>query len=82
MNEYKSGDWNAICDTCGVKFKASQLRKRWDGFMVCKADWNVRHPSDFIKSPPPEKPIAWSRPEPTDVFVTTKRYPGDSESGY
>ena len=29
---YKSGDWLAICDSCGRKFKASQLRERWDGF--------------------------------------------------
>lgn len=82
MSEYKSGQWLAICDTCGLKFKSSQLKKRWDGFMTCAADWNVRHPLDSIKSPPPEKPIPWSRAEPTDVFLTTKRYPGDSDSGY
>ncbi len=82
MNEYKSGEWNAICATCGLKFKSSKLRKRWDGFWVCKDDWNVRHPLDFIKSPPPEKPIPWSQPEPTDVFLTTKRYPNDGEGGY
>ena len=70
QNYYKSGDWNVICDSCGVKFKASQLRKRWDGFMVCEADWEPRHPSDLLKIPPEGKPVPWTRPEATDVFVS------------
>lgn len=82
MSEYKSGDYNAICDTCGLEFKASKLRKRWDGFMVCEADWNIRHPLDFIKAPGSEKALPWTRPEGEDVFITTKRYPGDGGGGY
>ena len=42
-----SYDYNAICDSCGLQFKASQLRKRWDGLMVCKDDWEQRHIADF-----------------------------------
>ena len=29
------GDWNAICDRCGFKFKASELKKTWDNLYVC-----------------------------------------------
>ena len=69
-NYYKPADWNAICDSCGFKFKASELQKRWDGFMVCKKDWEPRHIAEFIKAPRPAAPIPWSRPEPADTFVT------------
>lgn len=68
-NYYKSGDWNSVCDVCGFAFKASQLRKRWDGFMVCDADWEPRHQIDFLRAPPSPRAIPWSRPEPADVFV-------------
>lgn len=69
INYYKSGDWNAICDVCGLKMKASQLRKRWDGYMVCDIDWEPRHIMDFLRAPPPPRPLPWTRPEPTDTFV-------------
>ena len=50
-NDYfKPGDRNAICDGCGFKFKASQLRKRWDGYMVCEDDWEPRHPQDLVEA--------------------------------
>jgi hypothetical protein len=56
------GDWNAICDQCGRKFKASQLRKRWDGYMVCKEDWETRHPQDFVRPRPDSGKVPWTRP--------------------
>lgn len=68
-NYYKSGEWNVICDCCGFKFKSGQLQKRWDGFMVCKDDWETRHPLDFIKAPNPQQALPWTRPQPDDVFV-------------
>lgn len=43
---YAPGDWNAWCDECGFKYKASKLRKRYDGFMVCQSCWEPRHPSE------------------------------------
>ena len=38
--------------------------------MVCPADWEGRHPMDLLKAPPPPKTLPWTRPEPTDVFVS------------
>lgn len=49
---YAHGDWNAICDECGFKFKASKLRKRYDGFMVCQRCWEPRHPSELRRAKP------------------------------
>lgn len=64
------GDWNAICDVCGFKYKASQLRDRWDGLKVCKEDWEPRHPQDFIRAPKDDQSVAWTRSEPADNFIT------------
>jgi hypothetical protein len=45
----KLGEHNAYCDVCGFKFKASDLRDRWDGYKVCELDWETRHPQDFVR---------------------------------
>ena len=70
----KLGDWNAICDVCGFKFKASQMRRRWDGLMTCQSDWETRNPLDFLRVPKDRISPPWSRPEGTDTFVP---YPTD-----
>ena len=74
----KLGDWNACCDVCGFKFKASQLQRRWDGYMVCAADYEQRHPQDLIKLKPDRQAVPWARPVPTDQFVTVAPVDPDS----
>ena len=66
---FDSGDWNAICDVCGFKFKASQLKKRWDGLMVCDGDWEQRHPQELIRPIAESPALPWTRPEATDVSI-------------
>lgn len=63
----KIGDWNAICDVCGFEYKASQLKKRWDGLMVCEKDFEHRHPSDLYRFTSREKSPPWTRPEPPEL---------------
>lgn len=46
---YAEGDYNAICDGCASKLKASVLRKDWQGFMKCMRCWEPRHPQDFVR---------------------------------
>jgi hypothetical protein len=71
-NYLKLGDWNARCDSCGRKFKASMLQQRWDGLMVCKEDWETRHPSDFLKVQRERISVPFVRPETApDVFVNS-----------
>ena len=79
----KLGDWNAICDKCGMKRKASTLRKNWEGFMVC-ADtcWEPRHESDFFRIKPDNQNVPWTRPEQadssgTDIAGNTTRHLGN-----
>jgi hypothetical protein len=66
------GNWNALCDSCGRKFKADQLRRRWDGMMVCSEDYELRHPSDFLRVQKERISVPWARPYPaSDTYVTT-----------
>lgn len=62
---FKLGDWNALCDYCGFKFKGSELKKTWQGYWACPKDWEPRQPQDFARS------IA---EHPTPPFV---RHPAD-----
>lgn len=71
---YIPGDWWAICDSCGRKFKASELRKRWDGFMVCKDDLELRHPQDFVKTKQDKITVPWARVQQEAVFIQPSYY--------
>ena len=67
---YVPGDAAAICDVCGFKYKLSQLKKRWDGAMVCSADFEERHPQDYlVRTKDDKQTVKNARPEPEDVFV-------------
>ncbi len=63
------GQWNAICDVCGYKVKSGELRKRWDGLMVCEYDWETRHMQDLIRISAEKVMVPWSRSEAEDVFI-------------
>lgn len=65
---YKKGDWNAICYVCGFKRKASEMKLRWDGVYVCREDWEIRQPQDFVRGVPDEQALPWTQPEPPNSF--------------
>lgn len=64
------GQWNAICDRCGGNFKSGELRRTWQGFMVCAKDWEPRHPQDFVRGVKDDMTPQWTRPRPVDIFTT------------
>lgn len=66
---YRPGDWNAVCFRCGFKFKASELRKTWQGYWACNADWEPRQPQDFVHNVPDIQTPPWTQPEPPPIFV-------------
>ena len=68
-NYYKRGTYNAICDLCGVKFKADQLKKRWDGHYVCNKDYESRHPMDLYRHVRVERSLPWVRPDPNVSYI-------------
>jgi hypothetical protein len=72
------GDSKAICDVCGFTYKHSQLRKRWDGALVCHQDFEPRHPQDRIPARTERQNIRDARPEPEWVFIGANEVqPGD-----
>ena len=64
------GGYNSICDVCGFKYKASELMKRWDGLMVCKWDWEPRHPQQFIKNINDQPNLPFVRPDSDGIDVS------------
>jgi len=69
-NHLLLGNWNALCDSCGRKFKALDLRKRWDGLMVCAEDYELRHEQDFLRVQKEKITVDFSRPYPaTDTYT-------------
>lgn len=70
---YKPGDWDAFCDRCKFKRKASELVKEWTGLMVCHDTcFEPRHPQELRKQPPENESVPWARP----VHATADRDPG------
>lgn len=51
MNRYVHGTHNAICDLCGFKFKRKDMLKTWDNLLVCKVDYDPKHPQLTIRVP-------------------------------
>lgn len=69
-NYYISGSHNFICDVCGFKHKATEAKLRWDGFIVCPDDYEMRHPQDFVLAKVDTITVPFSRPRPPDVFTS------------
>lgn len=75
LSYYKHGSYNAICDRCGFKYKAEQLRQEWTGSMTCFGGetnqcWEPRHPLDLIRPKPESTAPQEVSPEVTDTFVS------------
>lgn len=66
-------DYRAICDQCASEYKLSELRKRFDGAIVCRACWEPRHPQEHIRprrEPQPPRNVRPDR-EPSYAQVCT-----------
>lgn len=64
---YRSGENWCICDVCGLAYRQSAMRSRWDGAVVCSADWEPRHPQDFVRGREDDISVKGHlRPEPPD----------------
>lgn len=61
-NHFISGEFNVTCDVCSKKMKAHEAKHRWDGLIVCKDDWEMRHEQDFVKAKTDKITIPFQRP--------------------
>jgi len=43
------GNWKVACHVCGFWFPSDEIKKRWDGLLVCHKDYETRHPQTLIK---------------------------------
>lgn len=68
-NHFISGEWNLTCDVCSKKIKAHEAHHRWDGFIVCQDDFEMRHEQDFVKAKTDKITVPFQRPIPTEVFA-------------
>lgn len=72
---YRKGDNWSTCSVCGFDYRAFEFRRRWDGLMVCRDDWEPRHPQEFLRARPEDtRPRVVSGPK--DVFDLMPNYPG------
>lgn len=59
-------DYYVYCDVCGFQYKRSECLKRWDGRLVCKKDFELRHPQDFLKPKAENQSVPDGRAERVD----------------
>lgn len=64
------GDWNAQCYQCGRKFKASTMRRNWQGYWVCPPHWEARQPQDFVRGVPDIQSPPWTQPMPAYSYAS------------
>lgn len=67
--DYKSGDNWIECQVCGMDTYASDIKKRWDGILVCPEDYEVRHAQDFVRVRKDKIAAAIVAPRPEDISV-------------
>lgn len=65
--DYKSGDNWVTCDVCGFDIYASDIKKRWDGLLVCEDDYELRHPQDFVRARKDKISADIVNPSPEDI---------------
>jgi len=47
---YRSGGAYGICDECGLQYRLYDLRLRWDKALVCRRDWEPKHPQESVRA--------------------------------
>lgn len=63
------GNWKVVCHVCGFQFPSGEIRKRWDGLLVCEKDYEMRHPQTLIRIRPETAVPDFVSDEGTDNFV-------------
>ena len=71
---YRPGDYYAICDQCGFRYFASEMKMQWNNLFTCPQCYEEKHPQYVDPKPLHEKQrVTIHRPEQSDVFLA----PGD-----
>jgi len=78
MSEFAKGQWNAICDRCGGKYKSDKLRLEWTNLRTCHGHgtngcWEPRNQQEMVRGKPDRQAPPWVRPAPDPIELQ----PGD-----
>jgi len=57
LNRWVSGTYKRSCDRCGWDYLRSELRREWNGAIVCFKDFDPRPRSSKPKKPHRERPV-------------------------
>ena len=74
---YAKGTYNAICSICGVKMKANEMVRNWQGLWRCPDCNEPRQPQDFVRGIQDVITPPWSQP-PEDIDIQICTYNGIS----
>jgi len=74
-DRYEAGQWNVLCDRCGQKFKARQLRLEWTNLRCCHGAgtndcWQLRNVQEKVKGVADRQAPPWARPRPPDIELS------------
>ena len=47
---FKAGSNWVRCQKCGMDVRAEDARKQYDGLIVCREDYDTRHPQELVRS--------------------------------
>lgn len=65
---YRSGDYKAVCDLCGLDFWASELMEDYKHRRVDRACLDVRNMQEFVRTRTESQP-EWTRPAESSAPV-------------
>ncbi len=70
-NRYVAGDYNTICDACGVTVRGSQTRLQWNKLRVCIRHWEPKPKIFNTVRPDPKEgsSIPTARPLTTPTYI-------------
>ena len=63
------GNWKVACHRCGFWFPSNEIKRDWTGLLVCKKDFETRHPQTLINIRGETAVPSFVSKDPTDVFV-------------
>lgn len=67
---YKKGGFWRIDARSGAKVRGYNTRREWTGNFIANADWEARHPQDFVRGLRDKQIVENPRPPPdVDTFI-------------
>ena len=62
-HKYIPGNHLLTCDECGFVYRYSEMKKRWDGAMVCSKDFEPKHPQESVRARSDKIHVPVARPD-------------------